>query len=354
MLHRDNFLTRHDALATETATIICKGFPHLSGQMLLAAALVALPMSASIAKGQTNKPQDDAPTATVHTQVCEGQTPDSQHNLSTKSGTKSAFTEEDEGTHFDSASAKKPLRLSGVQDSTDAADQEGAQCKRPHNDAPKQWRPQDSPGANQPVSPQADSTAPIVTYSGGQLKVVGHGARLGQILETIKALTGIRLEVPQDIADNQIFDDVGPAPARQALIRLLDGTKLNYVILSSSEDPQGVKELILTAQTSMMPAGTPGSPTVQASGPALYGAGFGEAGSEEATTVPVASTVEPVAAPVKPVANPAYAVPTNVNIQQMATAAGKTPGQVLDELQKQQIQQLDQQAAQQAAQSAPQ
>jgi hypothetical protein len=340
MLHRDNFLSRHNDLATETATIICKGFPHLSGQMLLAAALVALPMSASIAKGQTNKPQDDAPTATVHTQVCEGQTPDSQHNLSTKSGTKSAFTEEDEGTHFDSASAKKPLRLSGVQDSTDAADQEGAQCKRPHTDAPKQWRPQDSPGSNQPVSPQADSTAPIVTYSGGQLMVVGHGARLGQILDTIKALTGITLEVPPESADNQIFDDVGPAPARQALMQLLDGTKLNYVILSSSEDPQRVKELILTAQAGMMPPNTLGSakalPTEQASGPALYGAGFSEASSE--------------AAVIEPVPNTASTAPVNASIQQAASASGKTPGQILDELQKKQLQQLDQQAAQSAPQ----
>jgi len=331
-----NFLPRHNTLATVTATIICKGSRHLFGQMLLAAALVALPVSASIAKGQTSKPQDDASTATVHTQVCEGQPPDNQHNLSTKSGTTSAVTEEQEATHSDSASAKEPLRLPGVEDSTGAADQQGAQCKRP---APKQWRPEESAGGNQPVSPQADSTAPIVTYSGGQLKVVGHGARLGQILETIKALTGIALEVPQESADNQIFDEVGPAPARQALMQLLDGTRLNYVILSSSEDPQRVKELILTAQTSM-PASTPGPAigrsTEQASGPALYGAGFSEATGE--------------APAIEPAVNAATGIPVNANIQQLATASGKTPGEILGELQKKQTQRLDEQAAQSAPQ----
>jgi len=335
-----NFLPKHNALATVTATIICKGSRHLSGQMLLAAALAALPLSASIAKGQTSKPQDDASAANVHTQVCEGQSPGSQHNLSTTSGPASADTEEQEATHSDSASAKKPLRLPGVENSTGAADQQGAQCKRPHNDAPKQWRPGDSEGANQTVSPQAESTAPIVTYSGGQLKVVGHGARLGQILETIKALTGITLEVPQESADNQIFDDVGPAPARQALMQLLDGTRLNYVMLGSSDNPERVKGLILTAQASMTPAATLGSakemPTEQASGPALYGAGFSEATGQAAT--------------IEPVANTATAESVNSTIQQAATASGKTPGQILDELQKKQLQQLDQQAAQAASQ----
>ncbi len=333
------FLPRHNAFATVTATIICKGPHHLSGQMLLAAALVALPVSASIAKGQTSNPQDDASTAIVHTQVCEGQTPDSQHNLSTKSGTPSAVTKEQEATPSDSASAKTALHLPRVEDSTGAADQQGAQCKRPHSDAPKQWRPEESSGANQPVYPQADSNAPIVTYSGGQLKVVGHGARLGQILETIKALTGIRLEVPQESADNQIFDDVGPAPARQALMKLLDGTGLNYVMLGASDDPGRVKALILTAQASMMPVTAPGSakdlPTEQASGPALYGAGFNEATGQAATIEPVTNTsTEPV----------------NPTIQQAATASGKTPGQILDELQKKQLQQLDAQAEQSAPQ----
>jgi hypothetical protein len=307
--------------------------------MLLAAALVALPLSTSIAKGQTSKPQEDASSANVHTEVCEGQTPDNQHNLSTKAGATSAVTEEQEATHSDSASAPQPLRLPGVGNSTGAADQHGAQCKRPHNDAPKQSQPKDSAGANPPV-PQADSTAPIVTYSGGQLKVVGHGARLEQILETIKALTGITLEVPQDSADNQIFDDVGPAPARQALMQLLDGIKLNYVILGSSGEPERVNGLILTAQTSMMPTTTLGSanglPTEQASGPALYGAGFSETTGQ--------------AAPIEPMANAATAEPVNSKIQQAATASGKSPGQILDEMQKKQLQQLDEQAAQSAPQ----
>jgi hypothetical protein len=47
--------------------------------------------------------------------------------------------------------------------------------------------------------------------------------------------------------------------------------------------------------------------------------------------------------PPVPVANPLIGIPAGFNVQQAATASGKTPGQILDELQKQQMQALDSQ-----------
>src|ERR1700733_6903498 len=81
MLCHDNFLPGCDAFGTVTVTTNRERSRHLLGQMLLAVALVALPVSSSIARGQTSMPQDDASTANVHPEVCEGQTPDNQHNL---------------------------------------------------------------------------------------------------------------------------------------------------------------------------------------------------------------------------------------------------------------------------------
>jgi hypothetical protein len=46
-------------------------------------------------------------------------------------------------------------------------------------------------------------------------------------------------------------------------------------------------------------------------------------------------------------------VPTGINVQKLASESGKTPGQILDELQKHQQQMLDDQAASQSP-SAPQ
>jgi hypothetical protein len=319
------------------ANCVCKWFYRLPGPSLLLAGIIALPVSTAIAHGQTDKPLSDVTTAMPHPEICDSQEAGDQKKLSTKSAGRSTGKEGQDATDSEPASAKRPFRLSAVGDSTFAADQQNPQCKPEHNDASKRSRRTGSiGGTDQPVFPHADSTAPIVSYSDGELTVAGHGARLGQILETIKALTGIALDVPPGSTDNQIFDDVGPAPIREALRQLLDGAKLNYVIRGSAEDPQSVKQLILTARTGTVTTSGPpsanGMPTEEASGPALYGEGFGEAINQPAV--------------IEPVVNTANAIPLNVNIQQQANASGKTPGQILDELQKKQLQQLDDQATQ--------
>jgi hypothetical protein len=343
MLRCITSLSGNKNLATiRTATCRCMYSTHLSGQAL-PIALGFLLISTAIAHGQTDKPRSDASSG-AQSAICDGQRPGDQHALSTSSGNANAAKDEQGGaTQLDSESTKR-LHIPGVDDATEAASLLGTQCKRDRNhDAAEQWKPDASASAtNQPIFPQPDSTVPVVSYSGGQLKIVPHGARLGQILEAIETSTGIALVVPQGSAEIQIFDDIGPAPEREALMKLLDGSHLNYVILSSSKDPQRIDQVILTAQTSIEVPGKPVSATAslaqQAAGPALYGgSGFSSEDSGQAM----------IAEPVVP--NAANAIPANVNIQQAAAASGKTPGQVLDELQKKQLEQLDQ-----AVQSTPQ
>ena len=321
-------------------TSVGENYPVLSGHFSLLAALVVLLASGVIAHGQTSQPQGEAITANSHPEICDTQKTTDQHNLATKSGSTTSVAEGSEAAYTNPVSLMQPLHLPGVEDSSTVIDGQGAQCKPDSKEAPKQSQPTDpAGGANRPVLPAPDPTSPIVSYTDGQLKITGRGARLGQILETIKALTGMTLDVPPDSADIQIFDDVGPAPVRKALMQLLDGTRLNYVILGSSETPQRVRQLILTAQAgtaSASPLGPAnGPPTEQAKGPALYGEGFGE----------VVPEAEPVQPPINAAAAAASGIPVNVNIQKEASASGKTPGQILDELQKKQLQQLDDQAA---------
>jgi hypothetical protein len=337
-MRRKRLLVVHRKSTSETRTTsVGENRSILSGRFWQARFAVALLASSAIAQAQSDKLQIKTTNATSQPEICDTQNPADQHSLSTKSGNGAAAVEGADTAYMNSTSLMQPLRLPGVQDAGAALDGQVAQCKPDAKEAPRQSQPTDpADSTNRPVFPQPDPTAPTVSYSDGELKVVGHGARLGQILETIKALTGITLDLPPDGADIQIFDDVGPAPVRKALIQLLDGSRLNYVILGSSETPQRVRQLILTAQTSTTPASTPGSangsPVEQAKGPTLYGEGFGE--------------VSPQPEPVQPALNPvaiANAIPVNVNIQKEAAASGKTPGQILDELQKKQLQQLDDQ-----------
>ena len=341
MLRCTNLLLCYPELATASARRpVDTHRRRIATQWLMLAGLLSLSLFAAKAQGQNDTPQSDASAAAVHAEQCDGQSPADPHKLSIKSGDLSGATEEPEVAQTDSTAAKTALRIPGLDSSAPASDQDGARCARPHSEAAKQPHPKDAAGsADPPVLPNADSTEPGVTYSDGVLKVTGHGQRLAQILENIKALTGIRMDIPESLEENQIFDDVGPAPVREALIKLLDGARLNYLILGSPQDPQAVSQLVLTAEASTAQAKTPATAVTvaQAGGPALYGAGFGDATGQDTAAVESAP-------------NPADAIPVNVNIQQAAAAAGKTPGEILDELQKKQIQQLDQQNAQTAPQ----
>jgi hypothetical protein len=339
MLRCTNLLPCYPELATTSAAgSVDMHHRRFAAQSLLLAGLLSLSLSAAMAQGQSGTTQSDASVTGVHPEQCDGQIPGDAHKLSTKSGDPSGTTEGQEAAQTDSTLTKMPLHISGLDSSAPAPDQDGARCARPHSETAKQTQPKDTAGSvDVPVLPQADAPEPNVSYSDGVLKVTGHGERLAQILENIKALTGIQMDIPASLEENQIFDDVGPAPVREALIKLLDGARLNYLILGSPQDPHKVSQLVLTAEAATAQIKTPvaGVTVAQASGPSLYGAGFGD------TTGQDTAAEEPP----PPAAN---AIPVNVNIQQAAAAAGKTPGEILDELQKKQIQQLDEQSAQTA------
>jgi hypothetical protein len=312
----------------------------LPGKLLLSAALGLLLTSATGIYGQSGTPESNTSAAASQDAICTVPATDNQHSLAAKSDAAAAAAEEQTSSQSDSESPKRPVSLPGMHDSTAAAAAEDGQCKRETKDSATPWQPKEpAVNAGQPVFPKADPTAPVLSFTDGKLTVTGNGARLGEILEAIKKLTGISLDIPAGSGDEQIFDNVGPAPPREVLERLLNGSNLNYVILSSAENPQQIQQLILTARTNAPPATTgsgTGAVAEQATGPALYGAGFSTDESAESA---------PPAAP-EPTAAVNNAIPVNVNIQQAAAASGKTPGQILDELQKKQLQQLDDQAAQ--------
>lgn len=306
-------------------------------------ALCLLLLAPTLLTAQANKNQQGAAAANSPVAQCDpAQTP--QKDVATASGTRSldgerSGTDGQMVSQSNGDSTKRNLRLTGSAASDPVADPQPPQCRGKDDDA-EHWRPKDpSMSATPAAASEVDKKPPLASLNDGKLTITAHDAPLGEVLEAIQRLTGIAADIPPGGAEQRIFDNVGPAPVREVLVKLLDGTNLNYVIVSSAQDPRVVKKLILTAQTTasqpvqQLSAREAGE---QADGPTLYGAGF----SNDA-----AQTVEP-----NP---PANGIPTNVNIQQAAAAENKTPGQILDELQKKQIKQLEDQAAQ-AAQNAPQ
>jgi hypothetical protein len=175
----------------------------------------------------------------------------------------------------------------------------------------------------------------------GKLIVRANGQDLSAVLDAVRSVTGITIEMPVSPTPDPVFMNVGPLSSYDVLKALLEGTKYNYVIVGSEKDSQLVTRLVLSEQSSRPAtsqiASTRDEPA--ASQPELYGGQGAEASAETQASQPPSGP-----SPIPPSAIPS-SVPTGVNIQQLAAQSGKTPGQILDDLQKRQMQQLDDQAA---------
>lgn len=188
----------------------------------------------------------------------------------------------------------------------------------------------------EPLHPEAGEELKI-TYAHEMLGIVAHGCRFADVLNAIARQTGVSVEFPSGSAQERIFFESSPAPIHDVLQSLLDGAEFNYIILWSKTDTKQLARIVLSHRTratsttaelttSPPPANEPPSE------PALYGGGFGGNESE-----PVIST------PVSPPDPSSFG--SSDQVSKRAAAENKTPGQVLEEMQKELIQQLDAQAA---------
>lgn len=327
-------------------------FPVDVEKYLLAITVCIVFLSAASSRGQSYTtqvtPSKVTATPTAQCDTAEGQAQKASANSSEAQSAEVAHpgAEAQEDPQSSLGPTKRNLRLTGSASSDPAADPQTPQCKGKEDDA-EHWRPKDpSMSASPAAAPEVKATSPLVTLKDGNITVAARDARLGEILEAIQRLTGIAVDIPAEGSEERIFDGIGPAPVREALVKLLDGTKFNYVIVSSTQDPRTVKRLILTAQTGGAPIPHAGGvqPEEQAeANPSLYGgAGFNNDAnaSNEPAAVSQSQPIDPPAA-----TKASIGLPANFNLQQAAAAAGKTPAQMLDELQKRQIQQLDDQLA---------
>jgi len=247
----------------------------------------------------------------------------------------------------DGAADRLKLSTKGTQESPEA---DGQFCKREHpgqNSLKPSVKSSQTDETSEPAQPPAN--APIAQLTNGKLIIRANGQDFAAVLESIRSVSGFTVEMPPGGESEPVFLNMGPASVTDALVALIEGTNYNYFIVGSAKDPLTVKRLILTERTTQGPAtlvaSSQGAPV--ASQPALYGGQGSQADEADASEPP-----PPPPPPVQPSVVPS-SVPTGINVQKLAAESGKTPGQILDELQKRQQQVLDEQAASQS-QSAPQ
>jgi len=99
-----------------------------------------------------------------------------------------------------------------------------------------------------PTLAQLPASPPEVSFQSGQLTISAQNSTLGDILKAVRAQTGATIELP-GTAPERVVGHFGPAPARDVLSSLLNGSHFNYLLLGSPSDPSVLDRVILIAKS---------------------------------------------------------------------------------------------------------
>jgi hypothetical protein len=352
MLH-SQYLSTNLMNALLTGKCTPSPFPKILQRTITLVALSALPFAAQrgYCDGIAAPQQAPSSTTTPEKQECDGQQQAPKRSNGTGNSNSSAAANSN-STKTDgqqSGISDGKLRLSTKAASEESADPQGQFCKRDRGEHGA-WHPSATvaaPDATNPPSPP-NPPSPISEFSNGKLTIRANGEDFAAVLDAVKSTTGIKIEMPAESESERVFMNIGPVPMQDALMALLEGSKFNYLIVGSREHPGLPTRLILTmrqgSDAASMVASTQ-QPTQEMPAGTLYGA----QGSQEDAQAQTPVEPQQLPVPAQPTAIPS-SIPVGVNVQQMAVDSNKSPGQILDELQKRQQQTLDDQAAQQSPQ----
>lgn len=140
------------------------------------------------------------------------------------------------------------------------------------------------------------ASAPRISYQNEELTVVAENSSLGEILSGIRAATGIKIEGPSASAD-RVTAKIGPAPVRDVLLSLLEGSRFDFAMLGSATDPQRVERLLLSTRAAAGPT-NPNAPQSQPSAEAPDASAASDDDDNPGIAQPAA------AAPAQPVKTP--------------------------------------------------
>jgi len=224
-----------------------------------------------------------------------------------------------------------------------------------------------------PLTPeQMPAQVPNVSFQDGMLTIDAENSNLSDILAAVHKVTGADIDITGNPGSERVASRVGPGPARDVMSQLLQGSKFDYVMLSSAVNPSGIERIILTprsAKASSGPAGGP--PTPAQNRPPTVVADDDDADQSDEPPPPANANQQQVVQPPQPGApnqpgvQPGYQIQPGTGLQPVQPNPApdgsdqqqppRTPEQMLQELQRiQQMQQQQQQLQQQLQQQQQQ
>ncbi len=105
--------------------------------------------------------------------------------------------------------------------------------------------------ANEAANPAPGPPKPSleVAFRNGLLSINCDRASLSEVLFAVHQRTGAEIAIPAGAEQEKVVVNLGPAPAPDVLSQLLNGSKFNFVILSSPKNPGALDQVILTPRT---------------------------------------------------------------------------------------------------------
>jgi len=180
--------------------------------------------------------------------------------------------------------------------------------------------------------------APQVTWENEQLTIVAPNSTLADILRAVRKHTSADIEIPAN-ATERVVTHLGPAPARDVMAELLNGSRFNYVLLGSPQDANLLTRVVLVAKTGTdaapgseakpgaNPANNPAPSVAEAAPDAADAEATDDTASDDSTDQPTAEAEQP---------------PPDQGV--------KTPQQLMQEMQQRQLLMQQQQQAGQPVQ----
>jgi AMIN domain-containing protein len=101
----------------------------------------------------------------------------------------------------------------------------------------------------EPLSPPPPPKPSLeVSFRRGMLSISSNKANLSEVLFAVHQQTGAEIAIPAGAEQEQVVAEIGPAPAPEVLSQLLNGSKFNFLIMSSPADPQALDRVILSSR----------------------------------------------------------------------------------------------------------
>ncbi len=180
------------------------------------------------------------------------------------------------------------------------------------------------------------AVAPEVTYQNGLLTIVAANSTLGDILRGVRKHTAADIDIPAG-ATERVATRLGPAPAREVMADLLNGSRFNYILLGSPADANALVRVVLVAKT-------PDTPE-----PGAAAAANNAAAAPQSADAPEAEAADDA----PPDETPDQAAAEAEQTPSPDQPGVKTPQQMLQEMQQRQLLMQQQQQAGQPGATPP-